>query len=81
MGIIFVISPVYLEALYEEAKPFDFRLQGYGNFTDACEGLLYTNVKDIIGYAYVADNLPKDLSIEQWEEVKANLIDFFLIAI
>lgn len=61
MGIIFVISPVYLEALYEEAKPFDFRLQGYGNFTDACEGLLYTNVKDIIGYAYVADNLPKDL--------------------
>lgn len=57
---IFVISPEYLDALYTEALKFDFTLQGYGNIGLAMKGLQYTNISDIVGFLYMADNLPKD---------------------
>lgn len=57
MDIIFAVSPDYLEPLYTEAKKYDFCLQGYGAAVSARQGLLKTNVADILGFIYVADEL------------------------
>lgn len=62
MGIIFVISPDYLESLFKEAKKYDFRLQGYSSVQDAAKGLIKTNIAEILGFAFVSRMLPKDLS-------------------
>lgn len=62
MSVIFVISPTYLESLYKEALKYDFKLQGYGNVTNALKGLFKTNVSDIIGFAYVNTRLPTNLA-------------------
>lgn len=62
MSVIFIISPTYLNVLYKEALKYDFKLQGYGNVTNALKGLLKTNVSDIIGFAYVNTRLPTNLS-------------------
>ena len=61
MSAIFVVSPHYLEAIYNESTEFDFELVGYGNFNNAMNGLRYVNVNDILGFAYVADTLPKKI--------------------
>lgn len=53
MSIIFSISPGYLDALYECSKDFDFKLQGYGNTESASQGLIHTNVLDIVGFVYM----------------------------
>lgn len=55
---IFVVSPMYLEAIYNESKKYNFDLQGYGSFKRACNGLLYSNQSDIIGFAFLGDHLP-----------------------
>lgn len=60
MSIIFSISPGYLDALYECSKDFDFKLQGYGNTESASQGLIHTNVLDIVGFVYMDNKLPKD---------------------
>lgn len=59
---IFAISPEYLDALYQEALSFNFTLQGYGNEESAMKGLQYTNVSEIIGFLYMAERLPKDIT-------------------
>lgn len=64
MGIIFVVSPDYLEALYKEASKYKFGLQGYGNFKQACSGIYKTNPLDVIGYAIVSEALPELKSSE-----------------
>lgn len=61
MNVIFAISPQYLKAIFNESEKYDFAIQGYGNLADAKKGLLYTNIFDILGFAYVADTLPKSL--------------------
>lgn len=61
MSIMFIISPTYLKNLYSEALKYDFKLQGYGNVTNALKGLLKTNITDILGFAYVNTRLPSDL--------------------
>lgn len=57
MGIIYTISPDYLEALYSEAKNYNFCLQGYGNCQDALNGLLKTNISEILGFIFVAQDV------------------------
>lgn len=57
MDVIFAISPDYLEPLYSEAKKYDFCLQGYGAAISAKKGLLKTNIADILGFIYVAEEL------------------------
>lgn len=59
---MFVVSPDFLEPIYKESAGYTFKIQGYGNFQDACKGLLKTNVQDIIGFLILAEKLPEDLS-------------------
>lgn len=61
MKIIYAISPTYLNSLFKEAVKYDFKLQGYGNVTNAIKGLLKTNISDILGFAYVNTMLPENL--------------------
>lgn len=63
MKIIFVISPDYLDPIFQEAKNYDFGIQGYSTVQDAAKGLLKTNVFDILGFVFASRTLPKDLSI------------------
>ena len=60
MKIIYVISPTFLKSLYKEALHYDFKLEGYGNVTNALKGLLETNIYDILGFAYVNTRLPSN---------------------
>lgn len=60
LKIIYVISPTFLKSLYKEALHYDFKLQGYGNVTNALKGLLKTNIDDILGFAYVNTRLPSN---------------------
>ena len=62
MKIIFVISPDYLEVIYNQAIGYDFYIQGYGSIEAAMQGLVKTNISDILGFAYVADKLDDDLN-------------------
>ncbi len=62
MKVLFLISPQYLNALFEESKKYEFALQGYGNFNNAHKGLMYTNLSDVLGFAFVADALPSNLA-------------------
>lgn len=55
---IFVVSPTYLESVYNESKKYNFDLQGYGTFKRACRGLSLTNQADIIGFAFLGMHLP-----------------------
>ena len=62
MGVIFVVSPDYLDSIFDEARKYSFKLQGYGDFKKAKAGLLHTNAKDILGFAYVSDQYPSNLT-------------------
>lgn len=64
MSLIFVISPCYLEAIYNESKKYDFDLQGYGSFKKGVEGLTLSNSVDILGFAFVGMHLPTSHSKE-----------------
>lgn len=46
--------------MYKEALHYEFKLQGYGNVTNAIKGLLKTNIDDILGFAYVNTRLPQN---------------------
>lgn len=59
MKTIIVISPDYLESCFKEAQDFSFCMQGYGNFEMANNRLMYTNAQDILGFAYVCEEMPK----------------------
>lgn len=61
MKVLFVVSPDYLDAVFAEAKKYDFYLQGYGNLESAYKGLMKTNISDILGFVYLADSLPDNL--------------------
>lgn len=61
LKIIYVISPTFLKSLYKEALHYDFKIQGYGNVTNAIKGLLKTNINDILGFAYVNTRLPQNV--------------------
>lgn len=61
MAVIFAVSPHYLDALYSESRDYDFKLQGYGNLKDACEGLTKVNQEDVLGFVFVSDTMPKKL--------------------
>lgn len=55
--VIYAVSPDYLEALYSEAKKYNFCLQGYGNLEDAIKGLKKTNISEILGFIFVGREL------------------------
>lgn len=59
MKIIMVISPDYLSAVYEESKKYSFMIQGYGSFAEACKRLLRVNSGNLLGIAYLGENLPQ----------------------
>lgn len=58
MKVIYAISPKYLYALKEEIEPYSFSIQGYEEFELAEDGLKKTNAKDILGFVYLANELP-----------------------
>lgn len=58
MKTIVVISPCYLEAVFKEAEKYSFVIQGYGNFSLAQKGIIYTNASDVLGFVYLGDALP-----------------------
>lgn len=72
MGVIFVVSPVYLEAVLTESKKYSFDLQGYGTFRRAVKGLVTLNAADCLGFAFVGESLPKKGSSEYKE-----MLDFY----
>jgi len=59
LEIIYVVSPDYLESIFLESKKYSFDIQGYGSLTRAKSGLKYTNVSEILGYAYVSTKFPE----------------------
>lgn len=59
MKVIIVISPEFLEAICKEGEKYSFQIQGYGSFLKAADRLIYTNVEDILGFAYLGRNLPE----------------------
>lgn len=71
MKSIIVVSPDYLEPIFQESKKFSFVIHGYGNPEKAKKGLLYVNVSEILGISVVYDVLPAKGS----DEYNA-LIDF-----
>lgn len=58
MEVLFTVSPDYLDTLERETKKYTFALQGYRDIEVAIESLHLSNAKDILGFAYVADELP-----------------------
>ena len=58
MDVIFTVSPDYLNILEEETRKYSFGIQGYRDIEVAMESLYLSNSKDILGFAYVADELP-----------------------
>lgn len=72
MGVVFVVSPVYLEAIFMESKKYQFDFQGYGTFRKASSGLMTVNAADCLGFAFVGVSLPA----KGTEEYKA-MLDFF----
>lgn len=64
--VIIVISPDYLQAMCEEAEKYSFFIQGYGKFEKAAARLVYTNAIDILGFVYVAEDLPPRGS-DEWK--------------
>lgn len=59
MKVIYAVSPKYLYAIKEEIEPYSFSIQGYEEFELAEDGLKKTNAKDILGFVYLANDLPK----------------------
>lgn len=58
MKVVYVISPDFLESIFQESKKYSFELQGYGNFLAASRGIIYTNIMDILGFVYMTENFP-----------------------
>lgn len=58
MDVIFTVSPDYLNAIEEETRKYSFGIQGYRDIEIALESLHFSNSKDILGFAYVSDELP-----------------------
>lgn len=58
MKAVLVISPTYLTALHKESRKFSFAFYGFGSFSAACDGLLKINSGDLLGAAYVAEQMP-----------------------
>lgn len=58
--VIYCVSPDYLYALDRESKPYGFSIQGYSRLRQAIERLYTVNIKDIYGFMYVSDFLPRD---------------------
>lgn len=56
MGTIFMISPSYLEAAFNEAKQYDFFLQGYGSFSMGLQGFTQINLVDLLGIVFLVEN-------------------------
>ena len=59
MNIIYTISPHYLDAILKETKDYLFAVQGYRDIALAINALQTVNTKNIYGYLYMADELPR----------------------
>lgn len=60
MGYIYTVSNNYLETVYEQTRIFQYiDVIGYRNIRKATSRLHLTNSKDIIGYLYIDDEMPK----------------------
>lgn len=69
---IFVVSPTYLQAAYDESKKYNFDFQGYGSFRAACNGIVKVNQADLLGVAFLGVHLPSSRT----KEYKA-MVEFF----
>ena len=58
MKTIFIISPWYLSQIFDESEDFSFTIQGYGSLRDANVGITRINSADLLGVAFVHDELP-----------------------
>lgn len=70
MGTVFVVSPCYLESLYEESKKFGFNFQGYGSFTLANSGIMKINKAELLGFAFVGLHLPRPKTKEYQQMIQ-----------
>jgi hypothetical protein len=59
---VFSVSPQYLRHLKSESEDYKFKFQGYGNFEDACAGLMKTNASEFYGFVILFDSLPQSKS-------------------
>lgn len=59
MKVIYTISPDHLKALVKETSEYSFSLVGYRDIKEAISKLYMCNAKDILGYMYVADEMPE----------------------
>ncbi|GAA0101669.1 hypothetical protein UT300012_23840 [Paraclostridium bifermentans] len=59
MNTIYTISPHYLDAILKETKDYLFTIQGYRDIALAINALQTVNTKNIYGYLYMADELPR----------------------
>jgi hypothetical protein len=64
--IIFAISPHYLKYILYESKEYNFKIQGYGSFSDAKSGLMKTNASEIYGFIVMVD----DFGTIDWKQMK-----------
>ena len=59
LNIIYTVSPHYLDAILNETKDYLFAIQGYRDIGLAIEALQTVNDKNVYGYLYMADELPR----------------------
>lgn len=59
LNIIYTVSPHYLDAILNETKDYLFAVQGYRDICLALDALKTVNDKNVYGYLYMADELPK----------------------
>ena len=59
MKVLYVISPDYLEAIVKETSDYSFAIQGYADIAKAVDSLHKTNINDILGFIYMADEMPE----------------------
>lgn len=59
LNIIYTVSPHYLDAIVNETKDYLFAIQGYRDICLAIEALQTVNDRNVYGYLYMADELPK----------------------
>lgn len=62
MKYVYVVSPDYLEAMYEQSIPFSFDIKGFCSIEQGIKNLGRTNISEIIGFAIVLHSLPTELA-------------------
>lgn len=64
MKTVILLSPDYLDDLFNESEKYSFTIHGYGNPNLASRGLLYVNASEILGFAAVFEMFPTEGSVD-----------------